>query len=142
MSLIDTIKAKLDLSSPENLEKLGNVLLISPQQRVFPKLEDLSEATGLSREQRDLIKDEARNKISEELKSAKIDSDIWQRCLYWYNIWYNNDESVIFPWNNVFEYKYISIFVCILPVLICQYKTAYIYFAGSFSSFLYNRLYF
>lgn len=93
---------------PENLEKLGKVLLISPQQRVFPKLENLSEATGLSREQRDLIKDEARNKISEELKSAKIDSDIWQRCLYWYNIWYNNDDSVIFPWNNVFEYKYIA----------------------------------
>ena len=96
---------------PEEVRQLGKVLLISPQQRVVPKVDDLSEKTGLTPEQHEQIKEEERNHICKELKSAKIDSDIWQRCQYWYDIWYNNkldEESLVFPWNSVFEYKYIA----------------------------------
>lgn len=87
------------------------VLFVSPQQRALP-LWDNMKYNGMNGETR-------RNKeyrksccIKSELESAKIDSDIWRRCLYWYEkIWYNNDpdhEKYSFPWNSILDYKCIA----------------------------------
>ena len=94
---------------PLRLRDWNKTLIVSPQRRVLPGLEDISEGKGLTPEQRSQNKEHAKESIKDELEQSTIVSAIWQRCYYWFKVWYGKDNhNYIFPWSSILEFKYIA----------------------------------